>query len=343
MRSLITPDRLLFAAQMPAAQPVRRMDRLIAWLDPPAEFNFRHFRPRHMAAELLRSSCTDGVPPGTEAPDFDLETTEGGRLRLSSLRGKPVLLHFGSYTCPLTRGGVLPMRELHHLYGDRIQFVDVIVRQAHPGERHGTYRTYAAKMEDARRYKAEEQVRWPVAVDDLEAGVQLAYGGLSASIYLLDAAGRVVFCGMWGQSYHLRRAIDRLLENAPPVRRIDRLPRLGAAIVAGRHGPASGGRMALVDLEIGFPLANPLMAVGHLCRPLVGPLVLTTEPPPAPVRIANRAAGPAAVGLLAARLWSSRRHPVRSGCRFGGRRARRATRWSPLDRLKALGNTAGRG
>lgn len=72
--------------------------RLVEWLDPPRDFNFRHFRPRHMAAELLRTARADGVLPGNEAPDFDLETTDGGRLQLRDLRGVPVLLHFGSYT-----------------------------------------------------------------------------------------------------------------------------------------------------------------------------------------------------------------------------------------------------
>jgi hypothetical protein len=35
-----------------------------------------------------------------------------------------VLLHFVSYTCPVTRGGVHTMRELHQLYGDRVEFVE---------------------------------------------------------------------------------------------------------------------------------------------------------------------------------------------------------------------------
>jgi cytochrome oxidase Cu insertion factor (SCO1/SenC/PrrC family) len=78
--------------------PSDRMEHLVAWLDPPGEFNFQHFRPRHMAAELLRTARGQGVSPGTEAPDFELETTDGRRLRLSDLRGRPVLLHFGSYT-----------------------------------------------------------------------------------------------------------------------------------------------------------------------------------------------------------------------------------------------------
>lgn len=31
---------------------------------------------------------------GDKAPDFELESTKGGKLRLSSLRGKNVLIHF---------------------------------------------------------------------------------------------------------------------------------------------------------------------------------------------------------------------------------------------------------
>ena len=72
--------------------------RLVARLDPPHDFNFRHFRMRHMAAELLRTARADGVLPGNEAPDFELERTDGGQFRLRDLRGQPVLLHFGSYT-----------------------------------------------------------------------------------------------------------------------------------------------------------------------------------------------------------------------------------------------------
>ena len=35
---------------------------------------------------------------GREAPDFTLPDLNGGTLRLSDLRGKPVLLEFGSIT-----------------------------------------------------------------------------------------------------------------------------------------------------------------------------------------------------------------------------------------------------
>ena len=34
------------------------------------------------------------IRPGDLAPDFELETDEGEKLRLSSLRGRPVVLFF---------------------------------------------------------------------------------------------------------------------------------------------------------------------------------------------------------------------------------------------------------
>ncbi len=62
------------------------------------EYNYKHFWPKHLFADLWRTARGEGLQPGSEAPDFELETTEGDRLRLSTLRGRPVLLHIGSFT-----------------------------------------------------------------------------------------------------------------------------------------------------------------------------------------------------------------------------------------------------
>jgi len=251
---------------------------LIDRLDPREGFNFRHFRMRHMLAELLRT----GLPPGRRAPDFELPTTTGTRMRLSDLHGQPVLLHFVSYTCPVTRGGVNTMRELHRLYGEQVRFLEVLVRQAHPGERHGAYRSNEQKRHDARSYQREEQIPWPVLIDELACTVQRAYGGLAAAVYLIDTRGSIAFCGTWGQAPALRYALDDLLARdgagTPAGRGTDRRPHLFAAIVAGRGGPARGGRQALIDLELGFPGANILMIVGTVLRPLLAPLALRTTP-----------------------------------------------------------------
>jgi hypothetical protein len=67
------------------------------WL-PPADYNYEHFRTRHLMMDVAGTLRTRGVPPGEPAPEFSLIVAGGGRLRLSDLRGQPTLLHFGSYT-----------------------------------------------------------------------------------------------------------------------------------------------------------------------------------------------------------------------------------------------------
>lgn len=82
-----TPD--LTSAGAPSSQGSRRQL---------SEYNYEHFRPKHLLADLLKTVRGEGLKPGEEAPDFELESTEGGRVRLSSLRGQPVVLRFGSFT-----------------------------------------------------------------------------------------------------------------------------------------------------------------------------------------------------------------------------------------------------
>ena len=105
-----------------------------------------------------RSCSARAFRPARRRRTSSCPSTDGTRVRLSHLRGQPVLLHFVSYTCPVTRGGVYTMRELHRLYGERVEFVEVLVRQAHPGERHGAYGSYEEKLEDARALRTEERL-----------------------------------------------------------------------------------------------------------------------------------------------------------------------------------------
>ncbi|MGD9703912.1 MAG: TlpA family protein disulfide reductase [Acidimicrobiia bacterium] len=258
---------------------------LVERLDPDGDFNFRHFRMRHMVAELIRSYRGTGIAPGQQAPDFTLPTTDSAHLALCDLRGRPALLHFVSYTCPVTRGSVVPMKRLHELYGERVSFVDIVVRQAHPGEHHSAYDSFTEKLADAREYQREEAIPWLVAVDDLTGTVQRAYGSLAASIYLLDSSGRVAFYALWGQAPPLTAAIERLLavpEGSAPTdgHAVDRVPHLGGAIVAGQRGPLRGGLQSILDLELGFPGAIVLMTGGWLLRPILAPLVQRTTPIP---------------------------------------------------------------
>ncbi len=66
--------------------------------EPIDEYNLEHFRTKHYVLDVQGTLKARGIKPGELAPDWDLSDAMGGSLRLSALRGTPVLLHFGSIT-----------------------------------------------------------------------------------------------------------------------------------------------------------------------------------------------------------------------------------------------------
>jgi hypothetical protein len=88
---MVTPDRP--SAPDAAAVEGRPADAL-----PLEEYNFEHFRTRHLVYDVTGTVQARGIPPGETAPEFVLPRVGGGMVRLSDLRDRPTLLHFGSYT-----------------------------------------------------------------------------------------------------------------------------------------------------------------------------------------------------------------------------------------------------
>jgi hypothetical protein len=62
------------------------------------DYNFKHFQAKHLVADARHTLAKSGIAPGELAPDFELPAVDGSPTRLSALRGKPVLVHFGSFT-----------------------------------------------------------------------------------------------------------------------------------------------------------------------------------------------------------------------------------------------------
>ena len=62
------------------------------------EYNYDHFRTKHLVTDAVKTIARVGLHPGSLAPDFELPLEGGGTWRLSAHRDRPVLLRFGSYT-----------------------------------------------------------------------------------------------------------------------------------------------------------------------------------------------------------------------------------------------------
>lgn len=179
--------------------------------------------------------------------------------------------------------------------------MDVFIRQAHPGEHSRAYTSDEQKQNEARTYKRDEGIGWPVLVDDFAGTTHQTYGNLPDPVYLIDADGRVAFYGMWTHVPTLHQALDKLLaqggRGVPKAGGVDHVPHLFASFVGGWRALRRGGVRALVEYELGTPPAATLTFLGHIAKPVLAPLALRATPLPAAARLAL-GAGMVAVGAL---------------------------------------------
>lgn len=164
----------------------------------------------------------------------------------------------------------------------------MLVRQAHPGPRAPAYRSFAAKMEDARSHKAERAIPYPVLVDDLAGSTHQAYGGLADPTYLIDADGRVAFYDLWTHVPTVHRAITQLMRQAGRgvvLGGISRAIRPLATIANGWEGLEKGWPQSAIELERAVPGFASSPWIGAQLRPALAPIALRDTPLPLGVRM----------------------------------------------------------
>ena len=177
-------------------------------------YNYGRFSREQLKAALAAKEMS-GPRAGEEAPDFELPTLEGEKIRLSDYAGeKNVVLTFGSATCPMTAGSIRGLNRLHEEYaGDDVEFLFVYVREAHPGEQLPAHRSLEDKTEAAELFREEEEVELPILVDSLDGKVHRQYGSRPNSTHLIDKSGRVAFRAVWTRPSVLEEALEELLES----------------------------------------------------------------------------------------------------------------------------------
>jgi thiol-disulfide isomerase/thioredoxin len=149
----------------------------------------------------------EGPQVGETAPDFSLNTHDGkARISLSSFRGsRPVVLTFGSYTCPPYRQRVPGIDKLHDCYGEKVEFLGVYVREAHPTDGWVLESNTKANIEVPQPTNREKRLavaqtfcdslkpRYPLLVDEMDDRVARLYSGTPNRLYIIDRDGKVVY------------------------------------------------------------------------------------------------------------------------------------------------------
>ena len=173
-----------------------------------------------------------GVAAGAPAPPIP-------GLDLTHL-ARPVVLVFGSYTCPKLRGSAAGLKRLSEQYRGKVDFRLVYIREAHAAgtaeagwqstinEREGISLAPARDLSEKNQH-AEFCVRklnlpWPVIVDGMGGEAEAAYQAWPSRVYLVDRGGRVAFQSRLGEldfrpadlDSALRQVLGGRISNAGP-------------------------------------------------------------------------------------------------------------------------------
>jgi len=223
-----------------------------------SEYRYRRFSTRLLFRDLRFGK--KAATPGDSFPLFELLTTSGERLSNEDLFGdQPVLFIFGSMTCPMTASAAPSVQELYAEFGDRVKFIMLYVREAHPGEHFTQSDTIEEKLENARALKEFYDIQWTVAADNVEGDLHRALDPKPNSAFLMNSEGIIIFRSLWAADYDaLRQALDAAAAGRPPERSQSEAL-IGPVIRAMGQVQAvmeRGGPQAVKDLwRAGFPMA----------------------------------------------------------------------------------------
>jgi hypothetical protein len=161
---------------------------------------------------------TDQLKVGEPAPDFTLPLltpsdrpkdakADERKVTLKELHAtQPVVLIFGSLTCPPFRGQLKGVNDVYADFRDRAQFLFVYVREAHPGSTLSVIDeqkkevlakipqpdTLPARTQNAAACQRTFHLTLPVAVDDPDNTVGRAYAGWPNRVVIVGVDGRIL-------------------------------------------------------------------------------------------------------------------------------------------------------
>jgi tetratricopeptide (TPR) repeat protein len=154
---------------------------------------------------------------------------------------KPIVLVFGSYTCPKLRGSAVDLKGISERYGGQVDFRLVYIREAHAqggpeaqwqstiNERDGIAlapaRNLIEKKEHADLCLRKLNLPFTAIVDGMDGAAETAYQAWPSRVYLIGRDGRVAFNSRLGELDFRPAALDAAVQE-----------------VLAKRGPVAGSR-----------------------------------------------------------------------------------------------------
>jgi peroxiredoxin len=182
------------------------------------------------AAPSAEAGDQTKAPVGAAAPQFALKKLDGSLVQLSALKGRVLVLEFGSWTCPAFRERAAAMEKLRNDYSTRAQFFIVYTREAHAKDEWEVVRnkdeeivveqpkSSEARVELAKKAREQLKLATPLLIDSMGNDTAIAYGAGANSAVVINRDGMIVARQQWFDPAGLRRAIDQAVKATPTTK-----------------------------------------------------------------------------------------------------------------------------
>lgn len=140
-----------------------------------------------------------------EAPEFSVKLVNsegeltGSTISLADYKGRPLALVLGSYTCPIFRRHNSRINSIYEACKDKAAFLHIYVYEMHPVNSwfipvnlkdnvvYDQPTTLSARAAVAKDWIKAQNIRMPVALDDMQNTVDGLYAGSPERLYVIDS------------------------------------------------------------------------------------------------------------------------------------------------------------
>ncbi|MBI4455785.1 MAG: redoxin domain-containing protein [Acidobacteria bacterium] len=219
-------------------------------------YNYRHFGYSFYVRGKQRR-----VAEGQHVLDETLTNLQGNRIQLSSLwQERPIVVEFGSITCPVFCGKIASMEELARKYAGKANFYVLYVREAHPGQNYPAHRSFTQKLNYAHALERLEKVERTILIYDLEGTMNRDYGAMPNSVYVIGKDGIIAYRADWNDLAQVERTLEAVLGSGGnaagiwPTGMQDNFVKVDTGVLGGSFRVLRrSGFAAVADFVMSFP------------------------------------------------------------------------------------------
>ena len=174
----------------------------------------------HPTTAPAPQSATPTPQTGSPAPPFKLLTPGSATIQLSTLKGRVVVLLFGSMTAPTFRGHTPEMERISQQYSTKAYLLIIYTREAHPAGGWEIARNLddgisipdpadlPARQAQAARTQSQLHITIPMVVDTMDNATADAYGAFPNGAIVINRDGTIAARQQWNDPSGLPRLID---------------------------------------------------------------------------------------------------------------------------------------